>query len=145
MTPQISPAAGCCTTKDHPEGGNNHAGGARLQQEPTKSASAPLGKMASFGSSSCRAGTCRGSQNLKKGEPVSEEFAPSKESLEKDTRLVMDNVLDFSRFGSGVTLRAYQKELAEKYLARFNLELFSLRSVQPLQGFPAGFNLDEWD
>jgi hypothetical protein len=37
------------------------------------------------------------------------------------------------------------RELAEKYLERFNLELFSLRSVQPVQGFPAGFNLDEWD
>ena len=37
------------------------------------------------------------------------------------------------------------RELAEKYLERFNLELFSLKSVQPVQGFPAGFNLDEWD
>jgi hypothetical protein len=37
------------------------------------------------------------------------------------------------------------RELAEKYLELFNLELFSLRSVQPVQGFPGGFNLDEWD
>lgn len=37
------------------------------------------------------------------------------------------------------------RELASSYLERFNLALLSLRTVQSLQGFPAGFKLDEWD
>ncbi len=118
MTPQISPAAGCCPMKDHPEGGNNHAGGARLQQEPTESAAVPfghtipLGNDVPFGSSGCRAGTRRRGQKSTQGEPVSAEFVASKELLASDTSLIFRDVLLFCRHGSGVTLRAYQQEVA---------------------------------
>jgi hypothetical protein len=44
---------------------------------------------------------------------VSEAFVPSKETLAADACLILGDVLDFSRFGSGVTLRAYQKEVAQ--------------------------------
>ena len=44
---------------------------------------------------------------------MSEAFVPSKETLAADASLILGDVLDFSRYGSGVTLRAYQKEVAQ--------------------------------
>ncbi len=44
---------------------------------------------------------------------MSEAFVPSKETLAADACLILGDVLDFSRYGSGVTLRAYQKEVAQ--------------------------------
>lgn len=58
---------------------------------------------------------------------MSDEFAASKETLVQDARLVLETVLDFSRFGSKVTLRDYQKEVAlaviESVLGRQGISL----------------------
>jgi len=58
---------------------------------------------------------------------LSEAYAASKETLVRDARLVLETVLDFSRFGSKVTLRDYQKEVAlaviESVLGRQGISL----------------------
>ena len=108
------------------EGGNNHAGGARLQQEPPSSAATPFGQDGPSAPSGCRAGSPRRKRPTK-GEPLSEAYAASKETLVQDARLVLETVLDFSRFGSKVTLRDYQKEVAlaviESVLGRQGISL----------------------